>query len=91
MECIASGFVGAAIGLIAVAMFAVSLKLHTTSKLKEVVQALGGVAKIALGGGVGDYLVFKFIINSDSLLCYLIGLTIIFLTFGLYIFVEFLR
>ena len=95
MVIAASLLMGAVVGLITVAIFALALRRRAHEDTSEAIKALTRLIAIVLGGGISDYVIFDVIfdviIENGALEYYIIGLSAVFLTFGLYVFVEWLR
>ncbi len=91
MVIVASLLMGAIVGLITVAIFALALRRRAYEDTSEAIKALTRLIAIVLGGGLSDYVIFDVIIENGALEYYIIGLGAMFLAFGTYIFIEWLR
>ena len=91
MVIVASMLMGAVVGLITVAIFALALRRRAYEDTSEAIKALTRLIAIVLGGGISDYVIFDVIIENGALEYYIIGLGFMFLTFGTYVLVEWLR
>ena len=87
MVIVASLLMGAVVGLITVAFFALALRRRAYEDTSEAIKALTRLIVIVLGGGLSDYVIFDVIIKNGALEYYIVGLTAIFLAFGTYIFI----
>lgn len=89
---LASLLTGSVVGLISVAIFAVILRRVETEKLSEAIKALRRLIYVVLGGGLSDFVIFDFILNSDGALAYyMIGLAFLFLPLGILVFIDWKR
>ena len=91
MVYIASLVMGAVVGLIAVAIFALALRRRAYEDTSEAIRSLIKLIGIVLGGGFSNYVIFDVIIENGAIEYYIIGLGAMFLTFGTYVFIEWLR
>ena len=91
MVIVASLLMGAVVALITVAIFALALRRRAYEDTSEAIKALTKLIAIVLGGGLSNYVIFDVIIGNGALEYYIIGLCAMFLTFGIYVFVEWLR
>ena len=88
----ASLLIGSVIGLISAAIFAVILRRIETEKPSEAIRALIQLIGIVLGSGLGDFVVFDFILKSGGALqYYMIGLASLFLPLGILVFIDWKR
>lgn len=88
---IASVALGAVVGLIAVAIFALILRRIEKSKPRDAIKSLYELIGLALGGGIVDYAIFDRILESGAIFYYVIGFAGTFLVLGLAIFIDWLR
>jgi uncharacterized SAM-binding protein YcdF (DUF218 family) len=89
---VVSVLLGAVIGLISVAIFAVTLRRLSEKKPNDATKALTVLVATILGGGGLNYLADEFIFSSSAgSLGYFGGLAAIFLPFGIVILIQWLR
>lgn len=89
---IASSLIGAVVGLICVAMFASILRSIEQDNPSMANRELGSLLTYVLGGGGANYLLFDFLMQSNgAVVYYMIGLSIMFLPFGLIVFIMWMR
>lgn len=87
LTAVASFLIGGVIGLIAVAIFAVTLRRVAERNPSDAIKALQWLIGFVLGGGLVDYIVFDYIVKtSGTLTYYAIGLSLMFLVFGVPVF-----
>jgi hypothetical protein len=87
----ASLTLGAVVGLIAAAIFAVILRRVEKSKPRDAIISLYNLIALTLGGGIADYAIFDRILLAGAIFFYVIGYGVAFLPFGLIIFIDWLR
>lgn len=86
---IASSLLGACIGLICAAIFATILRRIEEKNPNDAINKLIILIGYILGGGTTDYIIFDSILKMHgALVYYIIGLSAIFLIFGLIIFIS---
>jgi len=88
---IVSALIGAVVGLIAVAIFTAILKREERPYPKDTTKKLWALIGLVLGSPAADYAIFDFILQANGLFYYLGGFAVIFLPFGLYSFIVYLR
>ncbi len=88
MVVASSLLMGAVVGLIIVAIFALALRRRANENTSAAIKVLRALIPIILGGGFSDYLIFDVIIKNGALEYYIIGLSAVFLTFGILVFVQ---
>jgi hypothetical protein len=86
-----SFLLGAVVGLVGVSIFAVILRRVEKSKPKNAINYLYGLIAFVLGAGMSDYLIFDLIFQSGAIVYYGLGLAVVFLTFGLWVFIDWMR
>lgn len=92
MVPVASFLLGAVVGLICVAIFAINLRGLATKKAKDAIKLLTALVGTVLGGGAANYLAFRQILStSGAMVFYLIGLSVLFLPFGISELLKWLR
>jgi len=91
MISLASSLIGAVVGLVAVSIFAVTLRRIEEKEPKEAVITLIKLISIVLGGGLTDFVVFDVIVQENGLVYYMIGLAVVFLPLGLWVFLDWRR
>jgi len=84
--------IGGVVGLICVAIFAVTLRGVSDKMPKDAITALTALIGTVLGGGLVDYVVFGRVLSTDQALAYyLIGLAVLFLPLGILVFFDWFR
>ncbi len=92
MIAIASLSLGAVMGLICVAIFAVILRRISQKNPSEALKALWKLSSFALGGWGADYVLFDRILSAGGAWqYYLLGFAIVFLPLGVWVFVDWSR
>ena len=80
------------VGLISVTLFALVLRRIEQKNPSEAVGVLKWLIGLVLGGGMADYVIFDFLLESEGALAfYLIGLATLFLPLGLLTFFDWRR
>lgn len=83
---------GAVVGLIAAAIFAVILRRHEQEPRERTISALWRLSALALGGGMGDYVIFDYLMKANGALVYYVsGFSIVFLVLGIAIYFDWRR
>jgi len=90
VQC-ASLTLGAVVGLLAAAIFAVILRRLEKSKPRDAIRSLYNLVTLSLGGGVIDYAIFDSVLQAGAIFYYVIGYGVAFLLFGSIIFLDWLR
>ncbi len=89
---LASLLIGAVVGLICVAIFAVILRGVSEKRPKDAIKSLTALIGTVLGGGLADYIAFRAVLStSEALAYYLIGLAVLFLPLGVLVFLDWVR
>jgi len=87
LSAAASFLIGGAVALIAVAIFAVTLRRLAERNPSDAIKALQRLIGIVLGGGLIDYAVFDYIVKtSGALTYYALGFGLMFLVLGVPVF-----
>ena len=88
---VASSGLGAVVGLLASAIFAVILRRLEASNAIEAIKALMNLVVLSLGGGIADYAIFDYILQAGAISFYIAGYATVFLFFGSIVFISWLR
>ena len=83
---VASGLIGASVGLISASIFAVILRRIENNNPSRAVGELTALIGIILSGGAADYVLFDIILQTGGIMFYMIGFSIIFLPLGLLVY-----
>ncbi len=86
-----SGLIGAAVGLIALAIFTFILQRRSELQAPEATKQLHLLIYTVLGAGLSDYVIFDYMLSSGTIVYYLLGFGIVFFPFGVLVFVLSLR
>ncbi len=88
---LASLLIGVTVGIIAAAMFSVILRRIEHSSPTEAVKALRSLIYLLLGSGLGDLVIFDFILRQSAIEYYLLGLGAAFVPLSLTVYFDWRR
>jgi hypothetical protein len=88
---VASCLIGAVVGLLSVAIFAVILRRKEQNRPTEAIMLLTSLIGTVLGAGAADYIIFDILLQQNAIGFYLIGLATWFLPLGLWVFIDWMR
>ncbi len=92
LSVFASFLIGGAVGLVSVAIFAVILRRVVEKNPLDGIKQLKWLIPIIVGGGLADYFFFDYVLQvKGAIWSYFLGLGLVFLMFGVPVFIEWRR